>query len=160
MVFKPEKKYSWAEGFISKVGADVVGKVVEEIEQENGVVTRELFLEASRDEKAPTHCLFDWDNESAAEKYRLDQSRHIINHLKVEIIESDSAIEYVVPAFMNVTNDQKATYQNIVTALADQESRELILERLRREVDQLVARNKHIEGFAEILLDAYQKLTA
>lgn len=160
MVFKPEKKYSWAEGYRANVGADVVGKVIEEIEQKNGVVTRELFLEASRDEKAPTHCLFDWDDESAAEKYRLDQSRHIINHLKIEIVESNSDVQYVVPAFVNVTNEQKATYQNIVTALADQESRELILERLRREVDQLVARNKHIEGFAEILLDAYQKLTA
>lgn len=160
MVFKPEKKYSWAEGYVSKVGADVVGKVIEEIEQENGVVTRELFLEASRDEKAPTHCLFDWNDESAAEKYRLDQSRHIINHLKVEIVREDKKVEYVVPAFINVRNENSATYQNIVTALSDQESRELILERLRREVDQLVIRNRHIEGFAEILLDAYQKLTA
>ena len=44
MVYKPKNKYSWGIGWKPDIDANIVGKVVEEIEDEYGSVTKELFL--------------------------------------------------------------------------------------------------------------------
>lgn len=156
MVFQP-KSYKWRDGFSYQTSAEVVGGVVEQIEARDGEITKEAFLEESRPEEAPTHQMFEWDDSVAAEAYRLEQSRHIINCLQI-VIEDDNEEKTSVPAVLNIASDRKAVYQNIVTVLSNEESRDLVLNRLQREVDQLIERNKHIEGFADILRAALNKL--
>lgn len=59
-------------------------------------LTAERILDHARDINSPLHSLFDWDDSSAAQKYRLHQARIVINEIKVVIEE----VEY--PAFENV----------------------------------------------------------
>lgn len=161
MVFEP-KKYQWKDGFGYKVKASVVGEVVEKIEERDGNITKEAFLDESRPEESPTHSMFEWNDTIAAEKYRLEESRHIINAL--QIIYTDSKDNDVkIPAVINVTSTmpaKTAQYRNIVDALSEKESRDLIISRLQREVDQLIERNRHIEELADILKNALRKLEA
>lgn len=156
MVFQP-KSYKWKDGFAYQTSADVVGGVVEQIEERDGEVTKESFLEESRPEDAPTHQMFEWDDSIAAEAYRLEQSRHIINCLQI-VVEDSNKEKTSVPAVLNIASDRKAVYQNIVTVLSNEESRDLVLNRLQREVDQLIERNRHIDGFLDILRTALEKL--
>lgn len=156
MVFKP-KRYQWKDGYGYSVAADVVGEVVEKIEARDGVITREAFLDESRSEDSPTHSMFTWDDTIAAEKWRLAESRKIITSLTI-ICNTPNDEGLKVPAIINITTEKKATYRNIVVALSDEESREIIVERLRREVEQLVERNRHITELAEILSDALKSL--
>ena len=156
MVFQP-KSYRWKDGFHYQTSAEVVGEVVDQIEARDGEITKEAFLEESRPEEAPTHQMFEWDDSVAAEAYRLEQSRHIITCLQI-VIEDDKQEKTSVPAVLNIASERKAVYQNIVTVLSNEESRDLVLNRLQREVDQLIERNKHIEGFADILRAALDKL--
>ena len=79
-------KYSWRSGYSYKTSADVVGKVLTEIEERDGAVTSRAFLEYSRHEESETHDMFEWDDSIAAEKYRLAQSGRIINQLQVEVV--------------------------------------------------------------------------
>lgn len=159
MVFKPEKKYSWKDGWQPKMSAETVGNVITEIEEKNGTVTKELFLDASRPVDSPTHNLFEWDDKKAGELYRLSISNKIIIQLNVEIESVKGEEKTYVPAFINIkqTND-KAEYKNIVDALSDQESRELIVKRLKREVEALINRNRHIDELADILQSEVDKL--
>lgn len=160
MVFKPERKYTWKEGWNPKISAETVGNVITEIEEKNGVVTKELFLEASRPEDSPTHDIFEWDDKVAGELYRLSISNKVIIQLKVEIETGEDQKEKAyVPAFINIKSaNEGAEYKNIVDALSEQETRELILKRLRREVEALIERNKHIDELADILQDAVNQL--
>ena len=117
MVYK--RKYSYAvEAY--KVPAEVVGETMEKIEARDGEVTKESFLEESRPEEAPTHVLFEWNDEVAAEKYRLHQSKTIINNLRIEIV-TDEAEPKTVKAYINTAESQhqKARYINFENAICD-----------------------------------------
>lgn len=153
------KKYSWKDGWQPSVSADIVGRVISDIEEKQGSVTNEAFLEASRDKKSPTHSLFEWNDKVAGEKYRLIIANQVIRQLNVEIIREDQEEKVFVPAFINVKEPRSgAEYVNIVEALSNEESKELILTRIRRELHNFIERNKHIEELAEILSEALEEL--
>lgn len=157
MVFQP-KSYKWRDGFQYAVKADVVGSVIEEIEARDGTVTKEAFLDASRPEDSPTHSMFEWNDAMAAEKWRLEESRHIIINLQVTYDDASDSGKKDVSAFVNIKSERKAEYKNIIDALSDQESRALIIERINRDLDQIIERNRHIEELADILESKLIKL--
>ena len=86
MVGMVAKQYSYLVNKY-KVPADVVGKTMEKIEERDGKVTKESFLEESRPVSSPTHNMFEWNDAIAAEKYRLEQSSEIIRNIQIEIVE-------------------------------------------------------------------------
>lgn len=139
MVYR-KNEYEYGGGWHPNVDANTVGEALERIEAEHGVVTSELFLEESRPENAPTHDVFEWDDSAAAEKYRLHQSSMTINNLRV-VIRNDSVQEGQRKAFVNISVEQKANYLNVVDALSKPETREIVLERAVRELEQF--KNKY-----------------
>ena len=157
MVFQP-KSYKWKDGFSYSVKANVVGEVIEEIESRDGSVTREAFLDASRPDDSPTHSMFEWDDAIAAEKWRLDEARKIIVALQVTYEDESEFGTRSTPAFINIKSERKAEYVNVIDALSDQESRALIIERINRDLDQIIERNRHIEDLADILESKVSKL--
>ena len=83
-------KYSYRNGFNFKVSAQVVGDTLEEIAK-TGEITSAKFLDVSRPEDAPTHNLFEWDDSTAAERYRLQQATIAINSIEVQIVDEADA---------------------------------------------------------------------
>lgn len=157
MVFQPKRKYEWST-FNRSIDANVVGGVMEMLEERDGSATKESFLEASRPEDSQTHSLFEWDDKVAAEAYRLKQSGAIINDLRVVYVTPKKE-EVKVTAFVNVNSGkEKGNYENIAQALADEGKKEIILNRLRGELDAFIARNQHIEELADLLVEAAEKV--
>lgn len=157
MVYQPKKKYEWST-YNRSVDANVVGGVMEMLEERDGSATAESFLEASRPEGSETHSLFEWDDSVAAEKYRLDQSRRTINDLRVVYVTPQKK-EVKVSAFVNVNEKLgRANYESITQALLDEGKKEIILNRLRGELEAFVIRNQHIEELADLLEEQAVKL--
>lgn len=152
MVF--EKEYSWR--IPHRVDAQVTGKVMEQIEERDGCVTKEAFLEESRPQTAPTHELFEWDDTVAAEKYRLEQSRHIITDLQVKIIRHD--VEKKAPAVVKVTvgNKTKGEYVNVETVMQTDELRKVALQNALYDFKQLEAKYGDYVELAEIFTAIHQ----
>ena len=156
-------KYSWKSGYKYKTSADVVGKVLTEIEERDGSVTSKSFLEYSRPEDSETHDMFEWDDTIAAEKYRLAQSGRIINQLQIEVVySSDSTPRELkvnlertdsfkrVNAFVNVvpkTVKGSAVFNNTISALQDKTKREQVLRNALSELETF--KNKY-ESFEEL----------
>lgn len=158
MVYKPKNQYSWGDGWKPKMDANIVGGVVEKIEAEHGEVTKELLLEESRPEDSITHSLFEWDNNKAAEKYRLDQAKHTINALRVVWVTPENK-EVPVKAFVNVSElTDKTKYRNVELALREEDSREAYLKRIRNELEAFIRRNRNIEELADILIEYGEEL--
>ena len=72
----------------SKVGAGIYAnvdaqKVAEEIVSIGESASPKEILEKARDEKTELHKAFEWDDTIAAEKYRLDQARHVVQCLVI-----------------------------------------------------------------------------
>ena len=158
MVYKPKRKYEWNPDYRLKIDANVVGGVLEQIEERDGGVTATAFLDASRPEDAPTHSCFEWDDEKAAENWRLHQSRTTINALRVSYTNADGE-DVKVSAFIKTTDGNTRTvYENITDALSDKEKKEIVLQRIKNELDSFIIRNQHIEELADILEEASTKV--
>ena len=70
--------------FIPKeVKAQTVGEQLEAIQQKNGQITAHLVVDQARPISSPLHPIFQWDDEQAAEQYRLHQARNLIRSIEV-----------------------------------------------------------------------------
>lgn len=49
-----------------------------------GKITPAQVVNAARDPASPMHDYFEWDNDAAAEKYRIDQARTLIRSCRIE----------------------------------------------------------------------------
>ena len=159
-------KYSWKSGYQYKVSADTVGGVLNRIEKQEGQVTKESFLDYSRDENSETHSLFEWNDSIAAEKYRLRQAGNIISQLEVTIvhediapreitaqIESEEPQETKISAFVNVSPKAptvNATYYNVNRAMSDTDTRAQVLRNALLELQAFERKYKNIKEFAEL----------
>lgn len=158
MVYKPKREYSWNPDYKLSIDPNTVGGVLEEIESRDGGVTATAFLEASRPEDSPTHSVFEWNDSKAAESWRLHQSRTTINALRVSYTNADGE-DVKVSAFIKTTpGNTRTVYENIQNALSDKEKKEIVLARIREELDSFIIRNQHIEELADILEDASKKV--
>lgn len=140
-----QKEYSWK--ISHRVPAQVAGEVMEKIEQRDGKLTKEAFLEESRPADSPTHELFEWDDGIAAEKFRLEQARHTINDIQVKIIRNDS--EMKTPAFVKVTvgAKTKADYINVETTMQTDDYRRAAIQNA---IDELKAIEQKYNTYVEL----------
>lgn len=140
-----QKEYSWK--ISHRVPAQVAGEVMEKIEQRDGKLTKEAFLEESRPAGSPTHELFEWDDGIAAEKFRLEQARHTINDIQVKIIRNDS--EMKTPAFVKVTvgAKTKADYINVETTMQTDDYRRAAIQNA---IDELKAIEQKYNTYVEL----------
>lgn len=61
-----------------------------------------LIVKDATDPDSPLHPHFEWDNDEAAERWRMQQARNMLNHLRV-VIDRGKGEELVsVPAFVNI----------------------------------------------------------
>lgn len=153
MVYKYNDHYEWSE-YERCVPADDVGAVCREIEEKEGSVTKQNFLDFARPEGAITHPLFEWDDTIAAEKYRLRQSGKCLSALKVKFVMSEEPNKepVVVRAYMNVNSDQaKGVYKNVVEALSVPVYKESVLTRAKREMITFCEKYKLVEELSEVI---------
>lgn len=78
----------------NKFTPEVLNAIIE-VQKTQGL-TAENLLEKAKDRRNPLHDFFDWNNDSAAVKYRLHQARLLINEVKILVNEKE------IYAFENV----------------------------------------------------------
>jgi hypothetical protein len=108
-----------------------------------GVLRPKDVVDFARDESTALHARFDWDDSSAAEKYRLEQARMLIR-FEVRIID-----EKRVPAYFSFAEDRRVgdSYRAVVEIMRDDELREKMIAQALREA-QVWA--KRYERFCEL----------
>lgn len=102
------KKYSFTTpGLFGKLSAETAAKELERISEEhNNELKPEYVVQDAQDESSPLHGVFEWDDSKAAQKFRLEQARHLMNHIRVEIVEEK--VEAKLNAFVHVQKAEKA----------------------------------------------------
>lgn len=81
------KNYAWKiPSFAKNIDIDLAIQEMERIETLYGSLTPQNILDASRPKNALFHTLFQWDDTQAAEQYRLQQARTILNNIEVTVI--------------------------------------------------------------------------
>ena len=153
--------YKWKTPVYSKVSAQVAGEHIEELEKEHGEVTPQILLDDSRPEDAVLHCLFEWDDTAAAEKWRIQQSKNIVGNLVAVSVESSDSEDGEVRAFVNINNrNEKASYISTVTALSNKETKQRVLRNAEIELEMFTKKYSGLINVASILEEALRKLTS
>ena len=143
-------QYAWKVKNIFPVKADVVGKHIENLQKEQGVVTSKNLLESARPKNSAIHDCYEWDDSIAAEKYRLEQSKNIMTNLARVVISNDGKTEKVVRAFVNIEENKGFTpgrFVDVRTALSNEETRQIVL---KKALDELLIFKSKYEGFQEL----------
>jgi hypothetical protein len=125
--------YQWKKASYIKADANVAGQMCEQLEQTVGLTAKSL-LDANRPKEAPLHGEFEWDDSKAAEQYREQQARHIINCLCVKPERSD---QEPVRAFFTIS---QPSYENISVILQSAEKHSSLLDLALKELKAFKAK--------------------
>lgn len=105
-------KYEWKiDSFAKDVDPDLAVKELERIENVYGALTPENILEGSKNEEAYLHRLFNWNDQKAANLYRLQQARQILNNIEITIVSDGEPRQ--MPLYETIIKDNTRVYKSI-----------------------------------------------
>jgi len=100
--------YQWKGPVVCKIDAQIAGEELERISQK-GALTPKHVVDESRPGAAALHEHFDWNDETAAEKFRVVQARDILRGI-VTVTVGGKKVAEPVRAFVSI---QHRKYQQI-----------------------------------------------
>jgi hypothetical protein len=156
MIYQPPK-YVWSGKTTYKVGAQVVGERLEELAQ-NGPVTPHRVVEDATPKDSPLHTLFEWDNKSAANNYRVIQARQVIRSVAV-VYETTEAKETKIQAFLSVSPEEGRSYMASRSVLSDEELRTQFFNGIVKELHRLKEKMSQFQEFSDVV-NAIEQLAA
>lgn len=146
-------KYKAVKGsHISDDQAEIIGQhICTIIEKNNGHITPLYILDDAKSINSPLHEYFDWDNQIAADKWRIEQAHYLLRSVNIVYETNDEEIE--TRAFVNITiigNDHKDRfYTDIYRVLSD---KELIHQTLEKALKELKDWQDRYEKYQELFL--------
>lgn len=123
--------YKFAPGFQLRTKPQLAGEFLQSIEDKHNQLTPELVLKESRNPEAPIHDEFEWDDETAAHRWRLEQAGYIIRAV-VAIVVGQDGKEKQVRAFVNI--ERGDGYRNITAVL---ESPDMRMQLVKKALEEL-----------------------
>ena len=112
--------YKFKTGARIKADAQIAGAELERLEAD-GNLTAKALVDASRPADAPLHKEFEWDDSIAAEAFREQQARHIINSIEIVREEREP-----VRAFFTIERTDPQ-YHHVETIMRQADSRQALL---------------------------------
>ena len=127
----------------------IVGEELERIKnKKSGHLSAEAVVAAAKAKKSPLHQYFNWDDNSAAAQFRLNQARNLINAVKVEVT-SVKKKPVSVRAFVHLKKNGDG-YQGIVDVLSDEEKTHKLLHQALDEALSWKARYEELQELAPV----------
>lgn len=119
----------------------------------NGLLHPKDVIKEARNKKSTLHPFFDWDDSSAAEKFRVFQAENLIRRVKVEITQRDDESVFV-RQFVSLPSDRKPLdtyeggYRHIDSVLSETELRLEYLKSIQAEISTLIVKLKGVSNMA------------
>jgi hypothetical protein len=121
--------------------------------QNGGVLKVEDVLNEARDEGSILHKHFEWDDSEAAQKYRLQQARALIQRCKITLIDS-APVE--IRAFVSLPVDREAGggYRLTSEVMSDARMKEEMLRDIQLTISRWTQKLHLLDqDLAEVILD-------
>lgn len=109
-----KKNYEWKMPSFGKgVDAGLVVRELKKINTQNGNLSPATIVQSAKWKSSPLHCLFEWDDSKAAEQFRLQQARNLVNNIQVTVISNGEPT--AIPVYEVVTVNGDRSYKHIET---------------------------------------------
>jgi hypothetical protein len=142
--------YEWRSDSRFPVGAQIAAERLKKIKNQYGAITPRVVVDDAANPRSPLHPCFEWDDETAADNFRLAQARKLIGSIVVAEMD-DQIVNLETRAFVHITVGDGARYEAVEVAMADDFMREEVLERAKREIKFWRARYAGYEEFADLV---------
>lgn len=118
---------------VSKTRETKIKRELLRLEQEIGYLTPRDIVQSAKSPSSPLHNTFDWNDTTAADKYRIVQARMLLTRIRINL-EGENA-----PAFVNVKviigNVESNRYISTEKAMSDEEMSRQVIAQAIREVE-------------------------
>jgi len=78
---------------------DMLAELTRLAAENDGRLTPDNVVDAAQNAASPLHSWFEWDDDAAAHMYRVEQARHLIRSVRVNVTTSHHTVR--VPAFVH-----------------------------------------------------------
>ena len=151
-------EYRFKMNFQFPVKANDVGNYFEELHQQHGEINPKEVVRDARDEKHILHPCFEWSDDIAAEKYRIEQAKQLIRCVVIK--DEEKQIE--TRAFVNVSiaEDKPKMYHTTAVVLKNEYACNLLLKQAERDIISFQDKYKSLTELHDILkaMDNYLKI--
>ena len=136
--------------------AEIKAALEEIAAKHDGVLNPRDVVEAAREEDHPLHSRFEWDDSSAAEKFRLAQAEGLIRRVRLHLIRppaADGRVSITTTRAFQSRPSQRTKdggYEPIGKIMADPEKRKELVDTVARELLAIRRRYGQLVELAEI----------
>lgn len=130
----------WKVDGIFKADANECYREISSLEQ----ITPKAILDFARDENSELHKCFEWDNDSAAEKYRTIQAGNVIRMLYIVPKNADA------PSVRVLSRTSDTVYQPTRTFVKNQNEYEDLLKRALSELESFRLKYKTLSELEQV----------
>lgn len=136
--FNPKKAQTYGLA-LEKIGTDIKAEDV---------------VAAAKKTTSPLHELFEWDDKRAARKYRIEQARHVLQHIAVKVVDS-SGNQKELRAFHSIpftfqSGDKERTerrYVHINVIEKEPEQAQSVVEQAKEELQEWRQRHRDLDAY-------------
>lgn len=146
--------FEFAEGARFQSGqhpdADIVGTHIEMLREKfKGELTPQDILDDARNDNSPLHSFFEWDDNAAAEQYRLSQARGLIRSVVAIYVQEDRPAVRT-RAYVHIPQGETSHYREASHAMSQKSTREAVLKRALEELIGWQKRYHSLHEFADL----------
>jgi hypothetical protein len=147
--------YKWKEGAHyapEKFNPQVIGEHLDGLQAKRGQLTPRLVVEDAKRKTSPTHGIFTWNNDEAAQQYRLAQARQLLRSITVVVsVQKDGRDSDITSrAFVVVTKPEGRVYEPVSVALKDADMRAELLTQATRELGSFRKKYQQLQELAGV----------
>lgn len=146
----------WMPGYGSLFHGANAQTVAEEIMSIGESATPQQIVDKARDKKSELYRCFTWDNDTAAEKWRLQEARSIVTHLIIK--RSDEEKDSLpIRRFYKTDKSHDSGYKPVEFIVADKDEYQSLLQQAKAE---MIAFKSKYKGLRELepILEAMDEL--
>lgn len=125
------------------------------------ILIAQEVVNAAKDKGNPLHACFEWDNDVAADEWRLHQARHLIS-IAVTIVDTPQG-SVTVPAYLSLPNDRKQPsggYRSTEDVIRQKTLRRELLQGAVRDFRSVKERYERITDLVEELRPVFDEIDA
>jgi len=127
----------------------VAKEITRIIEKSGGSVSPAIVVKNARPKSSPIHECFEWNNNEAAELYRIEQAKYLLRSVTITKLDSKGR-EISIRAFPNIEADEGNFYTTNAIVMDDWALCEKLETQVQRELLYLRRKGANLKRFAKV----------
>lgn len=140
--------YQWKEAAQIKADATAAAMVLNDLERKGELDARHV-VDVSKPDEAVLHRDFEWNDQKAADEYRLATARKIMRSLIVIPEVEDDKPQEPVRAFFQIENNAP-TYRAVQTIMTNPDQKQMLLNLALKELRAFQQKYRRLEELSDV----------